>query len=111
MEVTLKMGCDRMSECIKIVEGINKEEKCGVCVGVQLEGNPDKPEDIVALCTGELNENGHPKEQLFLTLEEAEIVGMALIRAHAYSITYSRKGRRGKSGKAQSTNKETHDTL
>jgi len=98
---------DRMSKCIKIVEGINKEEECGFCVGIQLEGLPDEPEDIVALCVGELNENGHPKEQLFLTLEEAEILGMALIRTRAYSITYSRKGGRKESGKAQSTNKET----
>jgi len=84
-----------VSECIKIVEGINKKEKCGVCVGIQLEGLPDKPEDVVALCTGELNENGHPKEQQFLTLEEAEIVGMALIRARAYYITL---GEREESG-------------
>jgi len=65
-----------MSEGVKIVEGINKEEKCGFCACVQFEGHPDVPtEDIVALCVGELNEDGHPKRTAVPNLRRSRNVG------------------------------------
>ena len=70
-----------MDDCVKIFEGINKKAKCGVCVGVRVKGHPDNPEDVVALCTGDLDEKGHPEDILYLTVEEAQAVGVALINA------------------------------